>query len=78
MLVHGACCPGSCLYTIMDFLLTSGEKTSPCFILSTGVYPRDGTLLVTAVLDRTELEQEKMNPAVEYRKIFIFILNLFK
>lgn len=78
MPLHAACFPGSYLYTIIDFLPTSGEKTGPCFILSTGLHPRDGTLLATAVLDMTELVQGKMNPAVEHRKIFIIILNLFK
>lgn len=59
MVLHAPCCPGSYLQTIIDFLATRGEKTGPCLMyVSTGVYPRDGTLLVTAVPGTAGLAQE--------------------
>lgn len=55
MLLHAASCTGSYLYTVSDSIQTSGEKLIQCFIMSTGLlYPRDGTLFATSVLDRTE------------------------
>lgn len=55
MLVHAASYTGSYLYSVSDSIQTSGKKPSPCFIMSTGLlYPRDGSLFASSVLDRTE------------------------